>query len=95
MRSWLGNLLRELFGDSIARVLGGAGLSLTTAAVLIPLVTTALNQAADALAGVGGEILQLALLFGIGEAMSIVGSAVLTRMAMTAGSIGIRKAGRG
>lgn len=95
MRSWLGNLLRELFGDSIARVLGGAGLSLTTAAVLIPLVTAALNQAADALAGVGGEILQLALLFGIGEAMSIVGAAALTRMTMTAGSIGIRKAARG
>lgn len=92
MRSWLSNLLRELFGESIARALGGAGLALTTAAVLIPLVTTALNAAAAALAGIGGEILQVILLFGFGEALSIVGAASLTRLMMGAGRVGIKKA---
>lgn len=92
MRSWLSNLLRELFGESIARALGGAGLALTSAAVLIPLVTTALNAAAAALAGVGGEILQVALLFGIGEGLSIVGAAALTRLVMGSSKVGLKKA---
>ena len=92
MRSWLSNLLRELFGESIARALGGAGLALTTGAVMIPLVTTSLNAAASAIGGIGGDALQVVLLFGFGEALSIVGAAMLTRLAMGATRVGIKKA---
>lgn len=92
MRSWLSGLLKNLFGDSIARVLGGAGLSLVSAAVMIPLVTTLLNQAASAIGGVPGDLLSMIGLFGFGEAMSIIGSAMLTRLAIQSTSVGIKKA---
>lgn len=92
MRSWLSGLLKNLFGDSIARVLGGAGLSLVSAAVLIPIVTTLLNQAASAFASVDGGMLQVICLFGFGEAISILGSAMLSRLAIDSTRIGIKKA---
>lgn len=92
MRSWLSNLLKNLFGDSVARVLGGAGLSLVSAAVMIPLVTTLLNQAASALGGVSGDMLAVIGMFGFGEAISIMGSAMLTRLTIQSTSVGIKKA---
>lgn len=92
MRSWLSTLLKNLFGDSIARVLGGAGLSLVSAAVLIPLVTTMLNEAASAMGGMPGDMLSIVALFGFGEAMSIIGSAMLTRLAIQSTSVGIKRA---
>lgn len=92
MRSWLSGLLKNLFGDSIARALSGAGLSLVSAAMLIPLVTTLLNQAAAAVGGVTGDMLSIIGLFGFGEAMSIMGSAMLTRLAVDSTNIGIKRA---
>lgn len=92
MRSWLTTLLRNLFGDSVARVLGGAGISVVTGAVLMPLVITALNAASSAVAGIGGDILQVMLLAGVGECMSIIGSAMLTRMALNSTRLGLKKA---
>lgn len=94
MRSWLAGLLKNLFGDSVARVLGGAGLSLATAAALIPLLTTAMNAAAGAIGGIPADVLNVALLAGFGEALSIVGSAMLTRVGMQAASVGVRRATR-
>lgn len=92
MRSWLAGLLKNLFGDSIARALSGAGLSLVSAAVLIPIVTTVLNQAAAAFSSIDGGMLQVICLFGFGEAISILGSAMLSRLAIDSTRIGIKKA---
>ena len=92
MRSWLATLLKNLFGESIARALGGAGLSLATAALLLPAITTGLNLAASAVGGMTGNILNVALLFGFGEAMTIVGTAMLTRVALNSGKLGLKKA---
>lgn len=92
MGNWLRNLLQSLFGDSVARILSGAGLSLVSAAVLVPLVTTLLNQAASAMGGVPGDMLSIIGMFGFGEALSIIGSAMLTRLAVNSTSIGIKKA---
>lgn len=92
MRSWLSGLLKNLFGDSIGRILSGAGLSLVSAAVMIPLVTTLLNQAASAIGGITGDMLSMVGLFGFGEALSIIGSAMLTRLAIQSTSVGIKKA---
>lgn len=86
-------LLEKLFGDSIARMLQGAGLSLATTAALLPLLTTALNLAASRLGGMPGDVLALVGLSGVGEALSIIGSAMLTRFAMGAASVGLKKAG--
>lgn len=92
MRSWFSGLLKNLFGDSIARMLSGAGLTLVSSAVLIPLVTTMLNQAASLMGGIPGDMLQVIGLFGFGEAMSIMGSAMLTRLAVDSTNIGIKRA---
>lgn len=91
MRSWFAGLLKTLFGESIARALGGAGISVVSAAIMLPAMTTALNAAAAAMGG-AGDILDVAMLFGLGEAMSIMGSAMLTRLAMNSGKLGLRKA---
>lgn len=85
-------LLENLFGDSVARMLQGAGLSLATTAALLPLLTGALSLAASKLGGLPGDVLSLVGLSGVGEALSIIGSAMLTRFAMGAASVGIRKA---
>lgn len=92
MLKYLSQLLKNLLGDSLARVLGGAGLSLVSMAALVPLVTTALNAAASAVGGIGGDVLNVILLFGFGEAMSVMGAAMLTRMSIQAASVGLKKA---
>ncbi|KRG64253.1 hypothetical protein ABB26_08710 [Stenotrophomonas humi] len=92
MLKWLSLLLKNLLGDGVGRVLGGAGLSLVTGAVALPLITTAMNTAASKIGGIGGDVLNVALLFGFGEALSIMGTAMLTRAAMGATRVGIKRA---
>lgn len=92
MLKWLSIFLKNLFGDGVARVLGGAGLSLVTGAVALPLITTALNTAVAKIGGIGGDVLNVALLFGFGEALSIMGTAMVTRAAMGATRVGIKRA---
>lgn len=92
MRSWFSGLLKNLFGESIARALGGAGLSIATAALLLPLITSGLNMAASALGGITADVLNVALLFGFGEAMTIMGTAMLTRVALNSTKLGLKKA---
>jgi len=42
--------------------------------------------------GITGDLASLALLSGVGEGMSIVGSAVVARMSIASASVGIGKA---
>lgn len=85
-------LLQSLFGDSLARILGGAGLSVISYAALVPVVLGALNLVSSHVAGLSADVASLALLSGIGEALSIVGSAIMARMAISAAGAGIGKA---
>jgi len=88
---WLGALLVQLLGTAAARVLTGAGLALVTFASLTPLVLSALNAAAQATNGIPSTILQLILLSGIGEALTAMGSAVLTRVVINSAQLAIKK----
>lgn len=92
MLKYLAQLLKNLLGDSVGRVLSGAGLSLVSMAALLPLVTSALNAAASAVGGIGGDVLNVILLFGFGEALSVMGAAMLTRMSVQAAGVGLKKA---
>ncbi|TAA37559.1 DUF2523 domain-containing protein [Pseudoxanthomonas winnipegensis] len=85
-------LLENLLGSAAGRVLSGAGLALFTSAATIPTITAALNAAAQAFAGVPGDMLNVILLFGFGQAISIIGAAVLTRAAITSSVVGLKKA---
>lgn len=89
---WLGILLANLVGSSVARLLTGAGLGLVTFAALTPLVLSALNAVNNAAAGIPSDLAAILLKSGIGVAMSAIGSAILTRMAIEAAKVSLAKA---
>lgn len=84
-------LLQSLFGDALARVLSGAGMSVLSVAAILPIVTAALNLCASHMSGLPSDVASLMLLSGAGESVSIIGSAVLTRVAVNAAQVGISK----
>lgn len=92
MLKWLYLILANMLGTSLARVLSGAALSLVSFAGLAPLVLSMLNGAANAVGGVPANVLNLALLSGIGVALSAIGSAVMTRVAIKAAMVSVQAA---
>lgn len=84
-------LLKALFGDAIARMLSGAGMSVVSFAALLPLVQGALTLTVQHINSLPGDIAAIALLGGLGEAVSIIGSCILTRMAIVSMSTAITK----
>lgn len=70
----------------IPMILVGAGMSLVLYAGIQPLIEGLLNDSASAINGLPEIALQLLLLTGVGEALSILGSAILTRFAITMAS---------
>lgn len=94
MLRWLKELLRNLVGDSIATALMGGGLALVSYAALSTMLVGALDAAAAGFGGLPGDMLSVLLLGGAGEILSILGTAMLTRLAITSASLGIgRKRG--
>jgi Protein of unknown function (DUF2523). len=92
MLSWIKKLLVTFFGESIARALTGAGLAISVGALLTPVVTGGLNTVVTFAGRIPSNILQVMLLGGFGEVLSIVGSAMLTRLAMKSSALGLKKA---
>lgn len=88
---WLGALLANLLGSAVARMLTGAGLGLVTFAALTPLVLSAMNGAAQKFSGIASSVLQIMLMSGFGVAISAVGSAIVTRIAIEATRVAIKK----
>lgn len=85
-------LLQSLFGDALARILSGAGLSVISYAAITPVVLGALDLVATRINGLAADVASLALMSGTGEAMTIVGSAIMARMAINAAGVGVGKA---
>jgi hypothetical protein len=67
----------------IARLLLGAGLTLVVYAGVVTGVTALLDSSASALGGLPSDMINLILLSGLGEAMSIIGSAILSKVALS------------
>lgn len=88
---WLGTLLASLLGTAGARILSGLGLGLVTYAAMTPVILSALNLARGLTSGITSSILQLVLLSGIGEALSMIGAAMMTRAAIDAGRVALAK----
>lgn len=84
-------LLSGLFGTAIARLLAGAGLGLASFAALSITVTVALNAVVSAFSGLPVALAQMILLSGFGTVLNMVGSAMLTRLALDSGALSIRK----
>lgn len=91
---WLGALLASLLGTAVSRLLVGAGLGVVTFASITPLILSALNSAASAMTGIGGASLQIALMSGFGEALSAIGSGIMTRVAIESAKIAIQKSSK-
>ncbi|MFK3847850.1 MULTISPECIES: DUF2523 domain-containing protein [Bacteria] len=89
---WLAAFLTSLLGNALARVLTGAGLGLATGAALLPLVRTALNLIVQKFNGMGADLANVMLLSGAGEAITIIGSAIVTRVVIDAGKVAVQKA---
>jgi len=85
-------LLENLLGSSVAKMLAGAGVSLVSYAALAGVVMGALNAAAAAVGGMPAALYQVAMMSGIGYAISIIGAAIMTRVALNSASLGFKKA---
>ncbi|QQQ03667.1 DUF2523 family protein [Lysobacter enzymogenes] len=90
---WLGALLASLLGTAASRVLTGVGVGLVTYAALTPVISSALTIARNATAGITASVLQICLIAGLGDCISALGSALLTRAAISAGRVALAKKG--
>lgn len=81
----------KFIGKSGAMFLTGAGLSVASYAAIATAATTALNGATNAFGGLGGELAAIVYMCGVGQAVSIIGAAMLTKAAIQSASLGIMK----
>lgn len=88
---WLAQFLIALVGNSLARVLTGAGLGLATGASLLPLVKTALAKIPQYWGGIAGDVSNVMLMAGAGEAITMIGSAIVTKVVIDAGKVAVQK----
>lgn len=91
MVSFLVRIGRLLLGEAGARILTGGGLALASYAALSTVVTAMLNQAVSAFANLPANIAGAVLASGCGEALSIVGAAMLTRVALQSSMLGLTR----
>lgn len=91
MASTVGSMLTKLIGKSGARMLIGSGLSLATFAAITTATTAMLTAAVGYFGGLPAVCLQLVLLCGAGQALSLIGAALLTRSAIQSAGLGLTK----
>lgn len=84
-------MLSNLLGRSGATVLSSLGVGLFSFAAIGPLILGALNSAVALLGQIPSDLMQLVLLGGFGTSINIVGSAILTRIAISSASVGVMK----
>lgn len=89
---WLAAFLVQLLGNSLARVLTGAGLGLATGAAPLPLVKGALNLITQKWSGIAADLANVMLMAGAGEAITMIGSAIVTKVVIDAGKVAVQKA---
>lgn len=93
MKALLFGIIAWASSGLLARVLVGAGLTLVVYSGVSAGVESLLQQAASSMSGMPTAVVQLAMLSGVGQALSILGSALMTRVGLTmAGNIaGLKK----
>lgn len=89
---WLAVLLTNLLGTALARILTGAGLALGTYVTMRPVVMSALTLLRDNMQNMGGDILQVVIMGGYGEAATAIGTAILTLVALQSARVFVSKA---
>lgn len=84
-------VLGGIAGSLGTRVLVGTGLALAVATGLDVLVSNSLSFVVAQFSGLPANIGSIVLLFGLGEALSILGAALLTRAVLAAALVGVAK----
>lgn len=92
MQAALVSIITWLLGSAISRLLVGAGLTLLTAGGIYSIVEVALNGLVSYFSGLPSDILSFVILSGVPAGMSLIGSAILTRLTIQVGSriVGIK-----
>lgn len=84
---FLKGLMVWVLAGTLTRVLIGAGLALVTFSVLDDLVTGFLGQVSTYVGALPSAVLEILVMMGAGDALSVVGSALLTVATMKAASM--------
>ena len=92
MWSILGNLLAGVAGSLTGRMLAGAGLALATFAGIQLVVDELMLQIQNNMSGLPAGVAAIISMSGVGDGLSMVGSAFLGRAAMVATMVGVKKA---
>lgn len=91
----MGSLLMKfgmfILGGLISRALVGAGLTLVGYVAFVPILENGLSLINSALAGMAADMFNILMLGGLGEVLSIIGSAMLTRVSLLAGLAGLAR----
>lgn len=80
-----------VLGGFIARTLVGAGLTIVGYVAFVPLLEYGLDQLNSALGGMAADVLNVLLLGGLGEIITIIGSAMMTKISLLAGLAGLAR----
>ncbi len=91
MAGFLLKIMKWVLGGLIARALWGAGMTFVSYVAFFPLVNMALDQINSALSGMARDMYNVLMLGGLGQVLSILGSAMLTRVSMLAGLAGLAR----
>jgi len=86
-----GGTLERILGNSAARVLTGAGLSVASYGAITVAISTALGALTSSFSSLPTAMLNIILLSGVGQAVSIIGAAMLTRAAINSAAVGLTK----
>jgi len=90
MISLFASMFVWMAGSLLARVLVGAGLSVVTFSILSSLLDDALTFLTSNL-GALGDAVQVLYIAGVGTGLSIIGSAMVARVAIDASSFTLKK----
>lgn len=82
--------LRRILGSGfLANVLAGAGLGVVSYAGLSAAILAALSVVQTYFSGLPADMFGMVMLLGVGEALSMIGSALLVRAAIASAGISI------
>lgn len=88
--------LKGLFGGAIANLLIGGGMAVVSFAALKLAIEGGLTVVQSYVGGLPSDIFGVVMLLGFGDALSMIGSALLVRAAIASASVGIaRRSGQG
>lgn len=80
MSALISQLLKWVIVSTVARLFAGIGIALTSQAFLTSYANDALLAMVGLVNGMGGDVGQLFLMMGFGSFLTIVGTALLTRV---------------